>query len=189
MIIKGYILPAILSLMTFIGCHKESEPRLKFLATDNPLDSISYFYSRAKAMAGGDIALHEISGVRKSLEAGTEFDINWSLYFVRNGSCIIFKITDGYVSEEMTSAVPVGYELVNENDVRWTTILPPDEVWIQCIADHEIPLLRFSLCIPYYYPFSGEFRYIFHSKKEVSNFGLDAFVYDAGTGEDVTTVN
>lgn len=153
----------------------------------NPLDSIDYFFTKAKAHAGNTVALFYISGVQKTMLASKDYNLNWNLFFIKDNKIVQFIATGKVVTTKvfLVTSLPVGYEFLYQHDSRINLITPPNEIWTKCITDHNKALLYLGLFVPLTSTPSGYYYYMY-TKEGISYPGIDMYIYDAFTGEDVT---
>jgi len=153
----------------------------------NPLDSIDYFFLKAKAQTSNSVALFFISGVQKTGEASKDYNLNWNLYFIKDDKIVQFIATGKVVTTKVfiVKSMPVGYEFLYQHDSRIGLIKPPADIWSKCLTDHDKAMLYLTLYVPLTPTPSGFYYYMF-TKEGISYPGQDVYIYDAFSGEDVT---
>jgi len=188
---KSYpVLLIILSVFSmFVSCKKEEPVEGMFSLenyeiSENPLDNLTYCFSKAKAIIGDDAALYLIMGQQKDLVASRNYDLDFYWYFVSGTRILEFDISEKIINQ-IEGELPYGMEVIHENDERLNSMLSTKELWDKCIEQHHKPLLNFNFYVPLVYPPAG-FNYYFSTKEGIVYFGIDCFVYDATTGEDIT---
>jgi hypothetical protein len=153
----------------------------------NPIDSINSFFIQAEKIAGVGTTLYLISGVQKDKTSSLSYNMNWKLSFIKDRRIITFEIIQGktIVSDITTQELPMGNEYIYKDDDRLKSILSPKSVWDSCINKYNKPILIIEILSPLIAQKSN-FIYNFYSKEGYNQMGVDFFLFDAKSGDDLT---
>lgn len=175
----------IITIMAF-SCEKDiDEPDYPVLI--NPFDSINSYFIQAERIAGEGTSLYLISGEQENTVASLTYDLNWKYYFINGNRNIKFEIIKGKtkVSDEIMQELPMGNENIHENDDRLKSVLSPETIWDTCISKYKKPILKIDIYVPLVFPRSN-FTCSLYSKEGYNQVGIDFFIFDANTGNDLT---
>ena len=153
----------------------------------NPFDSINSYFIQAERIAGAGCSLYLISGVQDNALASLNYDLNWKYYFINGKRIITFEIIKGKtkVSDKIMQELPMGHEFVYKNDDRLKSVLSTKILWDECINKYKKPILNIDIYVPLIFPKSN-FICSLYSKEGFSQLGVDYFIFDANTGNDLT---
>lgn len=185
---KKYLicLASIVVCVGLFSCKKENIEQYKQNLT-SPIDSVNSFFVQAEKIAGEDVSLYLITGVQNETSASLSYDLKWKYYFIKDHRIITFEIIQGKtkITDKIIQELAVGYEYIYKNDGRLKSILPPIIIWNNCISKYKKPILNIEMFAPLLFPKSN-FICRLYSKEGYNQLGVDYFVFDATTGNDLT---
>lgn len=185
---RNYLIFLTVTIITIIAfsCEKDIDEQ-DYPDLINPFDSINSFFVQAERIAGDGCSLYLISGVQDNTTASLNYDLNWKYYFINGKRIITFEIIQGKtkVTDKIIQELPMGHEHIYKNDDRLKSILSPKIIWDKCINKYEKPILNIDIYVPLIFPKSN-FIYSLYSKEGYNQLGLDYFIFDANTGNDIT---
>lgn len=184
----------LLDITIFTNCKKENgEPKKiedkysleSYKDSENPFDNLNYCFAKAKGILGDSARFYLITGVQKDSLPNQNFNINLKWFFIKDHKSLEFDISKKIINEIDITVMFVGYEFISEDDSRLKQLQQPKLTWANCIAKYKKPLLNFKLFVPLIYPPANP-TYYFFTKSGQCDLGIDFFVYDASTGDDIT---
>jgi len=181
----------LLLILMISGCskdqylHEDKYSLLNYRETDNPFENTDYCFGKAKIILGDDVSLFMLRAIQEDTLPHLENRLNWMWYFIKDDTLLEFDIYHKIITERVTEEMPMGYEYIYENDRRLDQLHPVSALWDSCTSRYHKPLLYVDIYIPLVYP-PASMNYYFVVKDGIAYLGVDLFIYDALTGEDVT---
>jgi hypothetical protein len=185
---KRILTLGLLSVLLLGACSKSTTDQILKLDgykdSNNPFDNLAYCYSKAKEIAGDNVALIGLEGKQKSGLPSKDYNLRWNWYFIKGHTVLKFDSESKTAEVGVTDEVPYGVEYIYATDSRWNSILSPKVLWDKCIEKYNAPLVRVFMSNPLLTT-PTNIRFVFNKNLNAVEDNGSSFMYDANTGNEV----